>query len=392
MNSIFTIIKKELKRFFTDKRMLVSLFLPGILIFIIYGFIGNIAKDSLNSTKEYTYSVYVENMPDEYYDSFKESDYEIDFVYDKNLSKDEIINLVKDEEYDLYIHFEDNFTEKVYSGEKPSVEIYYDSSSENSFFIYQYFYNALYLNSTEINYNFYINNNPNINYDLIDNENYVSIQIITMMMPFLLISLLFTGCLAITTESIAGEKERGTIATLLVTPTKRSHIALGKIIALSITSFVSAVVTSLGVILKLPDIMSVDGIDISFSMYGISTYIGIFCVIIVTIILFTTILSILSAFAKNVKEATQWGTFIMLAVILIGFVSIMMSIGSSKAANIILSILPIFNSIQCMSSIFALEFNVLTFVLTIASNAIYIAIGVYLLTKMFNSEKIMSIS
>ena len=60
----------------------------------------------------------------------------------------------------------------------------------------------------------------------------MSAQMITMMLPYLLLIFLFTGCVAITSESIAGEKERGTINTLLVTPTKRSYLAIGKIIAL----------------------------------------------------------------------------------------------------------------------------------------------------------------
>ena len=36
MKNIKTVFLKELKRFFTDPRMLIALFLPGILIFIVY--------------------------------------------------------------------------------------------------------------------------------------------------------------------------------------------------------------------------------------------------------------------------------------------------------------------------------------------------------------------
>ena len=40
--------------------------------------------------------------------------------------------------------------------------------------------------------------------------------------------------MSVAPESIAGEKDRGTIATLLVTPLKRTHLAIGKIISLAI--------------------------------------------------------------------------------------------------------------------------------------------------------------
>jgi ABC-type Na+ efflux pump permease subunit len=61
-----------------------------------------------------------------------------------------------------------------------------------------------------------------------------------MILPFLILSFLFSGCLAVTPESIAGEKERGTIATLLVTPIKRRELAIGKIISLSILATLAA--------------------------------------------------------------------------------------------------------------------------------------------------------
>ena len=40
--------------------------------------------------------------------------------------------------------------------------------------------------------------------------------------------------MAVAPESIVGEKERGTIATLLVTPMKRSELAVGKVLSLSV--------------------------------------------------------------------------------------------------------------------------------------------------------------
>lgn len=72
-------------------------------------------------------------------------------------------------------------------------------------------------------------------------------MIFSSMLPMLLMIFLFTGCMSVAPESIAGEKERGTIATLLVTPVKRSHIAIGKIIALSIIALLSGISSTLGI-------------------------------------------------------------------------------------------------------------------------------------------------
>ena len=47
MKEMWTIVKKELKRFFTDYRILVSLFLPGILIFVVYSLMGSFMSKAM---------------------------------------------------------------------------------------------------------------------------------------------------------------------------------------------------------------------------------------------------------------------------------------------------------------------------------------------------------
>ena len=46
MRNVWMIIKKELTRFFTDKRMLISIFLPGVLIYFLYSFMGSAMSDA----------------------------------------------------------------------------------------------------------------------------------------------------------------------------------------------------------------------------------------------------------------------------------------------------------------------------------------------------------
>lgn len=386
MSNIFTIMKKELKRFFTDRRMLISLIMPGLIIFIIYTLIGSFISEGLNVDKEYTYNVYVENIPEEYKVILDESEYKINYI-DEDKTIDEIRADISEKEADLYLGFDENFENKLENNLLPNVTIYYNSSSPESSELYNYLYTNLYGSSVNVSFNFLVNANENEKYDLATNED-VSAMIITMILPYLLLILLFTGCVTISTESIAGEKERGTISTLLVTPTKRSHIALGKIFALSITSLVSASSSFLGLVASIPKLLNgMDG-GITLSMYGLDTYLCVFGVIIVTVIFFITLLSIVSTFAKNIKEASQWSSILMVLVMVLG-VSSLVGMGNIPT-NPLLYLIPIYNSVQCMSSIFALSFNIVNFIITILVNIVYITIGVFILTKMFNSEKIMS--
>ena len=385
MNNIFAILKKELRRFFTDKRMLLSLFLPGILIFIIYTAMGSIFSNFFNPSDDYNYIVYIDNPVEEFNVINTSSPYKIEIKNFNNLSNEEKENYkndIKNEKIDLLICFESDFYNKLNNGEKPNVEIYYLSTSTASSTIYNYYFQTLNNNSMTINYNYFVNQNSDINYDLSTDEDKSKV-IITMVLPFILVIMLFTGCMNVTTESIAGEKERGTIATLLVTPVKRSEIALGKILALSVTSIVSSITSFLGLALSLPKLLQGTG-DITLSMYGISTYIYVLLIIIVITILFTTLLSIVSCFSKSIKEANQYATPLMFLIMAISGATYFISNN-----NWYLYLIPIFNSINCLSEIFSLNFNLVNFLITIISNIVYISLGVFVVTKMFDNEKVM---
>ena len=385
MNNVFTILKKELRRFFTDKRMLLSLFLPGILIFIIYTAMGSVFSNFFNPSDDYNYIVYIDNPVEEFNVINTTSPYKIEIKNFNNLSNEEKENYkndIKNEKIDLLICFESDFYNKLNNGEKPNVEIYYLSTSTASSTIYNYYFQTLNNNSMTINYNYFVNQNSDINYDLSTDEDKSKV-VITMVLPFILVIMLFTGCMNVTTESIAGEKERGTIATLLVTPVKRSEIALGKILSLSITSIVSSISSFLGLALSLPKLLQGTG-DITLSMYGISTYIYVLLIIIVITILFTTLLSIVSCFSKSIKEANQYATPLMFLIMAVSGATYFISNN-----NWYLYLIPIFNSINCLSEIFSLNFNLVNFLITIISNIVYISFGVFVVTKMFDNEKVM---
>lgn len=386
MNHIFTIIKKELKRFFTDKRMLITLFVPGILIFVLYSFMGSFMESALTNDPNHEYIVYIDSNDDSVKNLLETTDYNIKFNKATIEDKNNIKGLFENESADLYISFSDDFFEAINENLSPNIDIFYNSSNTESSAIYQYYLAKLTPGSiNNIDYKYKINMQENIQYDFATQEE-SSIVIITMMLPYLLIIFLFTGCLAISSESIAGEKERGTIAALLVTPVKRSHIATGKILALSITALASSLVSFLGLILSLPKLMQ-GANGITLSMYGIDTFLQIFAIILITVILFTVILSIISTYARSVKEASQLSSVVMIIVMLAG-VSSMVGI-KSVASNHFAYIIPIYNCVQCMSGIFSLQLNPINFLLTIISNIIYIALGIKILAIMFNSEKIM---
>ena len=383
MNKILTIVKKELKRYFTDKRTLISLFLPGLLIFAIYSFMGNIITSKMDGDDNHLYVVYTENLPASASNLYSDFDGNIRVKKDEKTTE-EAMKLLEEGSIDLFIKYDSDFDQKLTNGDKPNVEVFFSSKLTSSQNLYSFTMEKLSETAYTITPNYFINSNPNTKYDLATYEEEDSSRMfIQMMMPFLLIIFLFSGCMAISSEAIAGEKERGTIYTLLVTPTKRSEIAIGKILALSIVSLVSASVSFIGTILSLPKLMGGDA-SISLAIYSFTDYLAIFLIILVTVIFFTSILLLISSYAKSVKEAGQLALVVMIPTMIIGVTSML---GTNE--EIWAAFIPIYNSITTMSGVFAGNINILNFILTIATNIVVVGIIVYLLTKMFNSEKIM---
>lgn len=367
MKNLFTIIKKELRRFFTDKRMLTALLLPGLLIFVLYTIMGDMMKN-IGESSDHVYTLRVENKPAGY-----------DFP---NLIGDNYLYLeetpvdyateIAEKKLDLYVVYDPDFQTKIDNNEKPIITFHYNASSIPSMNIYQAYSTTL----NAVLQPFSVTATDH------STSGDVSMMIFTSLLPFLLITFLFTGAMAVAPESIAGEKERGTMASMLITPVKRSTIALGKVLALSIVALVSATSSFFGIMLSLPKLA---GTSVDLSVYTPATYILLFLVLISTILIFIMLISLISAFSKSIKEASGLSTPLMILIMVAGITSMF----GSAVTNPLLYLIPVFNSVNILLLLFSGEFLLLPFTLTIVSNLAVTALGIYFLTLMFSSEKVM---
>jgi sodium transport system permease protein len=392
MKNIITIFKKEMKRFFTDRRMLAALFLPGILMYVLYSVMGNVMGSAISGsdTKNYNYTIVETNN---YGDSTNQSkldtylkaalqSYE-DSVEIKYINSSDVetykVNL-KANEYQLIIAFDDNFEINVKSGTKSNITLYYNGASNESAFIYNIAGSLI-----ESAYGIYSVNlnkdgtaiNPNVS-----EKNVTFLRIISFILPMVLLSLLSSTCLSLAPESIAGEKERGTLGLVLIAPIKRSELAIAKVLALTVTCMVSGITSFLGLIFSLPKMFNGLG-EVNFN-FGPLEIVGLLFIILSLLILLITFASFVSSFAKSIKEASGFlgpltGLFVV-AGILPAFLDI---------TNIGYAFVPLLNSAACLSSIVSGTVNLTFVIISIVSNLFYSAVFAYLMVKMFNNENVM---
>ena len=387
-SNMMTIIRKEFARFFGDKRMVFStILMPGIMIYVLYTLMGSFMTQQLTSEDGFVAECYVQDMPAELAPMLEQLPAEW-----QNVTADEVADIqtrLSEKATDMLVIFPENFMEQmnaydVASGSPaPNVEIYYNSSKPESADIRSMLVNLLEAYEASVTNKFDLNAGTT-KYDMASERDMTG-QIFAMMLPMLLMIFLFSGCLSVAPESIAGEKERGTIATLLVTPMKRSSLAVGKIVSLSCIALLSGLSSFIGTMLSMPNLMgAAGGLDTSF--YTVGDYALLLGVILSTVLLLVSLISCISALAKSIKEAAGLCSPLNILTMVVSLVPMM---GGEDMKKIGMFFIPILNSVLCMNAIFSFEVNVTHVLLTILANILYAGLLTFVLTRIFNSESAM---
>ena len=389
-SNTLTIIKKEFARFFGDRQLLfTAVIMPGLLIYIIYSFMGSGIESMVSEGADDVVTVRVENMPQSVaplFDSLP-STVTIEQPFqqpDIEALEDKSINTV-------LVRFPADFDRQLVEYDPqsgipaPNVEIYYNSTNNASQRV-EYALDAM-LSSFEdgMSNRFDINraDSEEMRFNQASDES-IGAMVWSKLLPMLILMMLFSGVMAIAPSSIAGEKERGTIATLLVTPMRRNELALGKIVSLSSIALLSGISSFIGIALSLPNMVP-DAGELSFH-YTASDYLVLLLIIFATVLIMASAVSLLSALAKDVKNAGTMITPFMLVIMLSGLLP-MFQDGASQSLAVYL--IPFYNSMEVMVAVFLHEMQWSTVLVTLGANVAYTGIAVWGLTRMFNSEKIM---
>lgn len=392
-NNTWTIIKKEFARFFGDRQLLfTSVIMPGLIIYIVYSLMGSGMSKMATEGMDDLVVVRVENMP-ESVAPMMESIPSIEVLQqpvsqeDINLLEDKGLNMVLIRfpiAFDSLVAFYDS-----QSGEAaPNVEIYYNSANNASSRVYQMMKGSLSAYEDQLSNRFDINRSDTeeAQFDRANTDDVVG-GILSKLIPMLILMMVFSGVMAIAPSAIAGEKERGTIATLLVTPMKRNELALGKVVSLSGMALLSGISSFIGIALSLPKMIQADaaGVDLGLH-YTAPDYVVLLIIILATVLIMASVVSILSALAKDVKNA---GTMIVPFMLVVMFCGLMPMFQSGTPESLTAYLIPFYNSVQVMTSVFAHEMTWMPVIVTLAANVIYTGIAVWVLTRLFNSEKVM---
>lgn len=395
-----TIYKKELARIFKDKKMIFSVFLLPVLIMVgIMALVGNLATRQVEDIENHRSIVYMINEPDSFSTFLEAADLNMEVNTIKtDGERENVMDLLRNGDADLLIEFPENFDSMIQEyqtgDEVPQIKTYYNPSEDYSSSAYELISNQTLeayrqtllsqrvadMNGLQI---FTVNSD---NKDMIvQDDQKASGKALGMMLPYFITILLFAGAMGIGTDMIAGEKERGTMASLLVTPVKRKSIVLGKVFALMTISGISSVIYIVVMGATFPKILGGDsGLDIEITPEQI-VMIGILLVAIA--FLYSAIVILISVFARDLKEASTYITPAYMVVLVIG----MMTMFTTSEAGMKDYLIPFYNTALALKGILTSEVTMAQYSVTLVMTLVLGGILTAVIAKAFESEKVMNL-
>lgn len=138
------------------------------------------------------------------------------------------------------------------------------------------------------------------------------------LLPYFIFILCLQGAMAPAADLGAGEKERGTLETLLISPMDRYKLVLGKFLTIGCAGLITALITVSSMALwgiVLSQGMAIEFVVEIMSMVGILDFVLIFLMLVPVVAIFAAILLSLSIYARSFKEAQSYmGSLIMVVI------------------------------------------------------------------------------
>lgn len=378
MRNIKITIKKELRAIIRDKKSLLMmaltpLFIPLFVILMAYVY------DFMTREEENIYSVGVNyNLSDIENDITSQNS--LDIIYYSNVSDME--EAYENGEIISYIVKEDN-----------NYTIYNNSQSEDGSYVGMYITSYLESYNTYLGQMYLINNNmdpslvySNISYNTVELEgdSIMASQVINMAIVFTIMAMTLTSIYG-ATDLTAGEKERGTLETLLTYPIKSSELIIGKFLAIVISCIITLVIS---IILCVGSLLFVRYNFVILK--DITMNINVTTILLMFVILFTYAFFIsglciaIASQSKSFKEAQSALTPVSLVICIPMFMQMLdVKLGSY------LALIPILNHSFVLNDIFAGNISAVNIILVVVSSIVYSLILVWVIIKEYKSEKIL---
>ena len=191
-------------------------------------------------------------------------------------------------------------------------------------------------------------------------------MILSRLLPYFMILAILTGAMGLGAEITAGEKERGTIATLLVSQLSRIEIVLGKFFTVLTVSLVSSLLSAVGLLIGVRFFgggLTPAGSEATFTL-SLPSFGWMLVVLVPLAVILSALVIIVGSFARSQKEASTYLMPIYMVIVLVGLVSMTGGVSFEGARFLI----PIANALYALQEIIIGDLHFMHLIYTLVAN------------------------
>lgn len=203
------------------------------------------------------------------------------------------------------------------------------------------------------------------------------------MLPYIFMAFLFMGCMLPAIDLFAGEKERGTIETLLTSPVNRAQILIGKLIVVTSIGLMSATIALIGLFISLnmleADSEMMTAINSILSPTLIAT---LYILLIPLAFFFAGVMIPISVYSRSFKEAQSILTPLNIIMVL----PAMAGFFPGVELDYVTAFIPIVNVVLATKAIMAGNADFVLIAITFISLILLATIAIWIAFRQFGKE------
>lgn len=204
-------------------------------------------------------------------------------------------------------------------------------------------------------------------------------------LPYFLIILTISSGAVIAADIVAGEKERKTLETLLISGASRTDIVMGKYLTVITFSFISVLLNIFSMYLSIRHMVGQAGVDISEAAFPFSSFLLLFFAMVPLVTFLAGVLLSISTYSRNMREANTFLSPIMIVSMLLSFASMVPGL----ELNTGLALIPILNITLLFKQVMLEDFNLTHYLVTIISTLILDVLVIWMTVSLFQREGVL---
>ena len=316
---MWLVFKKEIKELLRDRKTLFFMIALPLLIFpVLIGVAGFVSKQAMDKAESQVLNYAL--VGGQYAPEIVENLQQPDKFKRVEISEDaDYTTIIRDETVDFVLVIPENYSSNVLENGQTNIKLYFNDAGLNlvyrrvneivksqSELFQQSAFSVLGLDETQQLALIEPIILEKVN-TADDRENWG--EKIGGMLPYVLFLLCLTGAMAPATDIGAGEKERGTLETLLISPIDRNKIVMGKFLTIGFAGTMTALLTVGSMViwgLVLSQGMAIKFVADFMAQIAMHDFLLIFLMLVPVVAIFAAVLLSISIYAKSFKEAQSY--------------------------------------------------------------------------------------